>query len=127
MDILARLVLRIPGADTDVLEDCIETAKHAILSRRYPYGDWPTQEVTTTETTTDDDGNETTTTTTTEETYVEDRYLDLEFRIAMDLYNKIGAEGETEHSANGVKRVYESSWISEQLLNEIVPYVGTVT
>lgn len=123
MDILRRLQLRLTDGDNvpddDILEDCIETAKTAILSRRFPYGEWPTRDVTVTDETT---GEETTET----ETCVEDRYLDLQFRIAMDLYNKIGAEGETSHSENGISRQFESSWISEQLLSEVTPYCGVV-
>ena len=121
MDILARLILRLTEngnePDEDILTDCIETAKAAILNRRFPYGDWPTREVVITE---EGSGEEITTT----ETYVEDRYLDLQFRIAMDLYNKIGAEGEISHSENGISRSFESSWISKQLLAEVTPYVG---
>lgn len=111
MSILERLQLRLTDGenvpDDDILEDCIETAKNAILSRRYPYQDWPV----------DDNGD----------TYVESRYEDLQFRMAMDLYNKIGAEGEQSHSENGVARVFESSWISKQLLEEVTPYCGVVS
>lgn len=108
MDIIERLELRLTdenGApDSEVLADCVETAKNAILSRRFPLQEWPT----------DDEGH----------TYVEDRYLDLQMRIAIDLYNKIGAEGEINHQENGIRREYESSWISKQLLDEVVPFVG---
>ena len=62
-----------------------------------------------------------------EETYVEPRYQDLQFRIALDRYNKIGAEGQLRHDDNGIDRTYESSWISAQLLNEVTPYVGVPT
>lgn len=110
MDILARLTLRLTEngnePDENVLNDCIETAKAAILNRRFPYQAWPTN----------DNG----------EPYVEPRFEDLQFRIAMDLYNKIGAEGETAHSENGISRTYESSWVSEQLLSEVTPYCGVV-
>lgn len=106
MDNLERLKLRTDEDNEDVLSDCLETAKNAILSRRYPFQDWPT----------DDDGNVT----------LETRYTDLQFRIALDLYNKQGAEGETAHSENGISRTYESSWISEQLLSEVTPYCGVV-
>ena len=110
MDILARLTLRCTEngkvPNEDVLNDCIESAKYAILTRRYPFGEWPVNA----------DG----------ETFVEPRYLDLQFRMAMDLYNKIGAEGETLHIANGIDRHYESSWISDQLLNEVTPFCGVV-
>ena len=99
MDILDRLVLRLTengvSPDVDVLNDCIESAKSAIMSRRYPFKTWPEQ--------------------------IEDRYKDLQFRIALDLYNKIGAEGEVTHGENGVSRHFESSWISEQLLSEVTP------
>lgn len=104
MEILERLQLRLRDGenvpDDDVLEDCIETAKAAIMNRRFPYGEWPDE--------------------------VETRYQDLQFRIAMDLYNKIGAEGELSHSENGISRQFESSWVSEQLLSEVTPYCGAV-
>lgn len=84
-----------------VLEDCLESAKNAILSRRFPYGDYPNE--------------------------VEDRYLDLQYRIAVDIYNKSGAEGELTHNENGISRTFEGAWISPQLLREIVPYAGVVS
>lgn len=122
MNILERLQLRLTdngvAPDVDVLDDCIETAKNAILSRRYPFGDYPTRKVTR-----QVNGQSVTT----EETYVEGRYLDLQFRIALDLYNKIGAEGETQHVSNGINRIYESSWISNQLLLEVIPKYGGIT
>ena len=99
--IIERLQLRTGETDTDLLEDLAETAKNAILSRRYPFSSEPFSEM-----------------------FVEDRYLDLQFRIAMDLYNKIGAEGELRHAENSITREYESSWISKQLLDEVVPFVG---
>lgn len=100
MDNLDRLKLRTGEKDEALLLDCLESAKSAILSRRYPYGEWPEE--------------------------LESRYLDLQFRCAIDLYNKIGAEGETSHSENGVSRGYESSWISESLLQEVTPVVKVV-
>lgn len=111
MDIVDRLALRLTDGnetpDERVLSDCAESAKNAILSRRFPFGDFPT----------DENGD----------TVLEARYADLQFRIALDLYNKIGAEGETSHSENGISRTYESSWISEQLLNEVVPFCGVIS
>ena len=95
---LERLVLRTNEPDEAILEDCLQSAKSAILARRFPYGEQPIE--------------------------LEDKYLDLQFRIALDLYNKIGAEGQTAHSENGVNRTYESSWVSAQLLKEVVPKVG---
>ena len=100
-DLMSRLKLRTGETDEELLMDYILSAKSAINSRRFPYHDWPV----------DDNGN----------TYVEERYRDLQMRIALDLYNKAGAEGETSHSENGISRGYESSWISEQLLSEVTP------
>ena len=101
MTILARLMARTGETNEALLNDMIETAKSAILSRRFPYGDWPDE--------------------------VEPRYEDLQYRIALDLYNKQGAEGELSHNENGINRGFESSWISAQLLAEITPKCGTVS
>ena len=95
---LERLVKRTEEADELILQDCLDSAKAAILARRFPYKE--------------SNGE------------LEAKYEDLQFRIAIDLYNKIGAEGQKSHSENSVNRVYESSWISEQLLKEVVPFVG---
>lgn len=114
---LERLMLRTGSDDEELLSELLETAKNAILSRRFPLGDYPTREVERT--------NANGETVTELETYVEDRYLDLQFRIALDLFNKQGAEGESSHTENGIGRTYESSWISSQLLQEVVPYIGS--
>ena len=100
MTSLERLKLRTNEPDEEILKDCLESAKNAILARRFPYKEWAED--------------------------VEPRYTDLQFRIALDLYNKIGGEGQLAHSENGVSRTWESSWVSEQLLSEVVPYVGVL-
>ena len=100
MDALERLKLRTQEPDEAVLLDCLESAKAAIMSRRFSYQEWPDE--------------------------LEKQYLDLQYRIALDLYNKSGAEGELLHIENGIHRSYESSWISEQLLLEVVPMCGVV-
>lgn len=98
MTILERLKMRTGEADEALLSDCLDSARNAILARRFPYQEWPED--------------------------VPYQYFDLQFRIALDLYNKIGAEGQLGHSENGVSRSFESSWISQQLLREVVPLVG---
>ncbi|NBI10251.1 DNA-packaging protein [Colidextribacter sp. OB.20] len=100
MDNLERMKLRTQEEDEAVLLDCLESARSAIMSRRFPFQPWPNE--------------------------LEPQYLDLQYRIAMDLFNKTGAEGETAHSENGISRSYESSWISQQLLNEVTPMCGVV-
>lgn len=100
MDALERLKIRTKEANESILMDCLESAKSAIQARRFPFGNWPDE--------------------------IEPQYEDLSYRIALDLYNKIGAEGEIGHTENSVSRQYESSWISQQLLNEVVPYASPI-
>ena len=102
---LSRLKIRLKissgdNSQDDLLADLLLTAKDAILSARFPYGDWPDE--------------------------LEPRYAERQIMIAVDLYNKMGAEGETSHTENGISRTYESSWISAELLADIVPYCGVV-
>ncbi len=98
---LERLKIRITENVTDAeLEDILESAKAVILSRRFPFGDYPPD--------------------------VEERYTDLQIRIAVEMFNKRGAEGEISHSENGVSRSYSSASVSEELLREITPKAGVV-
>ena len=98
---LERLKIRITENVTDAeLEDILESALAVIQSRRYPFGDVP-------------------------ET-LEERYKDLQVRIAVEMYAKRGAEGQTAHSENGVSRTYSSASVSEELLREITPKAGVV-
>ena len=85
-----------------MLGDLLISAKVAILNRRFPYKNLTAADCY-------------------EDYPMEEKYYDLQYRIALDLYNKIGAEGELEHNSNGINRTYESSWISSQLLLEVVP------
>ena len=98
---LERLKIRITENVPDAeLEDILESAKAVILSRRFPFGDHPDE--------------------------VENRYKDLQIRIAVEMFNKRGAEGEMAHSENGVSRTYSSAGVSEELLREITPKGGVV-
>ena len=98
---LERLKIRITENASDLeLEDILESAKAVILSRRFPFGEVPEE--------------------------IEPRYKDLQIRIAVEMYNKLGAEGETAHSENGISRSYASASVSEELLREITPKAGVV-
>ena len=98
---LERLKIRITEKVEDKeLEDILESAKAVILSRRFPFGEPPAE--------------------------IEDRYKDLQIRIATEMFNKRGAEGETAHSENGISRSYSSASVSEELLREITPKAGVV-
>lgn len=101
MTLLERLKIRIPEEPNEaVLEDVLESAKSIYLNLRFPYGQYPDE--------------------------IEVRYADWVLRAAVELYNKQGAEGEISHSENGISRSYESSWLSTQLIKEIVPMCGIV-
>ena len=98
---LSRLKIRITENVTDAeLEDILESAKAVILSRRFPFAEPPPE--------------------------LESKYNDLQIRIAVEMFNKRGAEGETAHSENGVSRTYASANVSEDLLKEITPKAGVV-
>jgi hypothetical protein len=88
-----------------LLMDLLESAKFAILSRRYPFGEFPVDTIGT--------------------PVLENRYLDLQVRIAVYLYNKMGAEGQIAHSENSISRTYESSDIPESLLRQVTPFVSS--
>lgn len=49
------------------------------------------------------------------------RYDDLHVRLAIDMWAKRGAEGQSSHNENGVNRSYEPQ---SRLLAEVIPYVG---
>lgn len=40
-----------------------------------------------------------------------------------EIYAKVGAEGQTGHSENGISRSYDSAWISPKLLSGLPNYV----
>ena len=98
---LERFKLRLTeNASDEELEDLLESAKAVILSRRFPFGEVPDE--------------------------IENRYKDLQIRIAVEMYNKKGAEGQTSHSENGISRNFASASVSEDLLREITPKGGVV-
>ena len=88
-----------PDVETDeVLDSMLALARGLVLNRMYPFG-YPDDAV------------------------VPARYEQIEVQLAVELYNKRGAEGQTAHSENGINR----SWSEESaLLKRIVPMVGSV-
>ena len=90
-----KLRQRIPEISEADAASLLDTAAAAINARRYPFEDFPVE--------------------------LESRYLDLQLRIAADLWAKSGAEGETAHSENGISRTWSNAWISEELLSEVTP------
>lgn len=98
---IERLKIRTEESDTRILYELLESAENIIISRRFPFGG--------------------------ENAKFEERYRDLKIRIAEDMYNRLGASGQLSHSENGIDRKWSSEWVSEQLLNEIIPKVGRPT
>lgn len=92
-----RLLKRTGDDDLELLSGLLDSAESVILARRYPFG-----------------GGK-----------LEERYRDLQFRIALAMYNKLGAEYETSHSESGISRTWGSEDVPQQLLEEIVP-IGKV-
>lgn len=54
------------------------------------------------------------------------RYESTQVRIAAELYAKMGAEGQTSHSENGIARAWESADVAQGLLNEVTPLAGVI-
>ena len=79
------------------LEVILENAKSIVLQRLYPYH--PT------------------------ETDIPDRYRYKVLEIAIFLYNKRGAEGQTYHKEQGVSRGYDGASVPESMLLDIIPKV----
>ena len=98
---LERLKIRITEKATDnELEDILESAKAVILSRRFPFGEpYPD---------------------------IEPKYKDLQIRIAVEMFNKRGAEGEIAHSENGVSRTYENADVPDSMLRDVIPHCGVI-
>lgn len=53
---------------------------------------------------------------------IEAKYLNIQIKIAVEIFNKLGAEGEISHSENGMARSYESADVSPSLLSMITPF-----
>lgn len=54
------------------------------------------------------------------------KYAYKQVEIACYLLNKRGAEGQTSHDENGVKRVYGDADVPASMLEEIVPFCGVL-
>lgn len=85
-------------AADSVLESELSAAGALILMRMYPFG-YP-------------DGQT-----------VPARYERIQIELAVELYSKRGAEGQTSHSENGTSRTWPEK---SRLLNMIMPHVGSV-
>ena len=91
-----------PDLDEVLLEIALERARLGILELRFPFGFDVGQDL-------------------------EPQYKGLQLEVAIEIISKMGAEGETAHSENGVSRSYENAGISESLKRRVVPVAKAVT
>ena len=88
-------------ADRDLLSILVDQAEGIVLNKRYPFG--PPEGAT-----------------------VPPQYEHIQLQIAVELFSKMGAEGQTAHDENGINRTFESADVSPSLLRRIVPVCGSV-
>jgi hypothetical protein len=99
-DKLAMLQVMVGENNESLLNVYLNIAKQKILDRAYPYDDTKTE--------------------------VPNKYAILQCEIAAYLYNKRGAEGQTSHDENGIKRTYENADVPESMLKQITPHIGVI-
>ena len=88
-------------ASEDLLQHLLWQAEGIVLSRRYPFG-------------------------APEGATITRAYEHIQLQIAVELFSKMGAEGQTAHNENGVNRTFEAADVSPSLLSRIVPMAGSV-
>lgn len=98
---LTYLRAMVGGSDTDeVLSTYLVVAGKKIIARAYPYEDTVTE--------------------------VPDKYDTLQCEIAAYLLNKRGAEGQTQHTENGISRQYENADVPSSMLKVVTPHCGVI-
>jgi hypothetical protein len=88
-------------AEDNLLSTLLTLSEGIVLNRRYPFG-------------------------IPEGATVPTQYEHIQLAIAVELFSKMGAEGQTAHNENGINRTYESAGVSNSLLRRIVPVCGGV-
>ena len=86
--------------DADTLSAYLELARLEVLNRLYPF-----------------QKNH-------EGAQIPSRYDAVQIRIAAYHLNKRGAEGESQHTENGITRIYEAGDTPPSLYREIVPFAS---
>lgn len=88
-------------AEETLLDALLLQAEGIVLNRRYPFGS-------------------------PEGATVPKQYEHIQLQIAVELFSKMGAEGQTAHNENGINRTYEAADVSPSILKRIVPICGSV-
>lgn len=89
------------SASDELILYLLKQAEGIILNRRYPFG-------------------------APEGASLSPLHEQIQIRIALELFAKMGAEGQIAHNENGVYRTYEAADVSPSLLRHIVPVCGSV-
>lgn len=98
---LTALRSMIGSSDTDeVLSTYLMLAGRKIIGKAFPYKDDVTE--------------------------VPVKYETLQLEIASYMLNKRGAEGQTQHSENGITRQYENADIPASMLKTVIPFCGVI-
>ena len=98
---LLALKAMVGGSDTDeVLSTYLMLAGRKIINRAYPYDNTVTE--------------------------VPVQYDTLQVEIAAYMLNKRGAEGQIQHTENGIQRAYENADIPAYMLKPVTPHVGVI-
>ena len=98
---LTALRAMVGGSDTDeVLSTYLLLAGRKVIARAFPYND--------------------------EVVEVPAKYETIQLEIAAYMLNKRGAEGQTQHSENGITRQYENADVPSSMLKAITPYCGGI-
>lgn len=88
-------------ASDELLLHLLEQSEGIILNRRYPFG-------------------------APEGVTLSAMHEQIQIRMAVELFSKMGAEGQTEHTENGIARKWDAGDVSPSLLRTIIPVCGSV-
>lgn len=88
-------------ASNELLLHLLEQSEGIILNRRYPFG-------------------------APEGATLSPFQEQIQLRVAVELFSKMGAEGQMSHQENGVMRTWEAGDVSPSLLRQIIPVCGSV-
>jgi hypothetical protein len=88
-------------APDELLSYLLEQSEGICLNRRYPFGS-------------------------PEGATLSPLHEQIQLRVAVEIFSKMGAEGQVMHQENGVSRTFEAADVSPSLLRQIVPVCGSV-
>lgn len=109
MELIDRLKIRLEisgDEENALLEELILTSEDKFLELRYPVSPYPV----------DDGGN----------VVIEKKWDSWILSAAVELYNRMGIEGQVSHNENSISRGYDSADLSVSLCAKVTPVVGIV-